>query len=599
MLKGFIQVAFGAYAFQEWLDLPEGLEVHTVGALAVPRNSFLQPTIVTETLTDHIQEVQLRYQQRLDDAQTHSWTGEAASFVSHLKATFDPGTCRSCSLFDQCRGELRRSTNPDDFLQEIGVPKSIRPLAISVVEGVDGFPERVPSDVVAHINATLTGHAVLTGRKRTDPVGTPGTINVVIAKSDNAALGVYGIGIQNVTADGPSAWTNTVLDVPESNETRRQIAQLLGEAILKSRDSKNFADEPSRINIIVPDKQTGDILASIADVLAGNEISRLRWERDIDMDREPVTFDGSPANIPLEISPEQRLGISFLLEDDRARAFKTRVTNINLLSVLTELFISGGPAAPTGRLDYTVRWGESIHGEPVDYKELLESIESSPRTPGAHLSQIMSDQIHDAYMAKKSGVADSSKYQELVLKEIEFKESIFDSATAVLATFKDSTLRQSLLTMEADAQKIWHRRWRLQAYDLVRFGLTSRWWRNSLVDVVDGDQKCIAQLNAVLNPMAAEAQAKAAGNRDLSMAEVISVEPLTLSVASRRFKSETKVFVLHVNGVSEVETRAVTVNGSLKGHIKVTGMVRAYFRNTIRLSRANLSSTQQMHTTSR
>jgi hypothetical protein len=396
----------------------------------------------------------------------------------------------------------------------------------------------------------------------------------VIAKSDNAALGVYGIGIQTVNADGPSAWANTVLDVPESNETRRQIAQLLGEAILKSRDSKNFADEPSRINIIVPDKQTGDILASIADVLAGNEISRLRWERDIDMDREPVTFDGFPANIPLEISPEQRLGISFLLEDDRARAFKTRVTNINLLSVLTELFISGGPAAPTGRLDYALRWGESIQGDSVDYKDLLESIESSPRTPGAHLSQIMSDQIHDAYMAKKSGVADSTKYQELVARELEFKESIFDSATAVLATFKDSKIRQALLTMEADAQKIWHRRWRLQAYDLVRFGLTSRWWRNSLVDVVDGDQKCVAQLNALLNPMAAEAQAKSAGNRDLSMAEVISVEPLTLSVASRRFKNETKVFVLHVNGVSEVETRAVTVNGALKGHIKVTGMVR-------------------------
>ena len=117
-------------------------------------------------------------------------------------------------------------------------------------------------------------------------------------------------------------------------------------------------------------------------------------------------------------------------------------------------------------------------------------------------------------------------------------------------------------------------RWRLQAYDLVRFGLTSRWWRNSLVDVVDGDQKCIAQLNALLNPMAAEAQAKAAGNRDLSMAEVIATTPLTLSVASRRFKNETKVFVLHVNGMAEVETRDVDVNGKLKGHIKVSGVVR-------------------------
>jgi hypothetical protein len=100
MLKGFIQVAFGAFAFQEWAELPEEIEIHSIGALAVPRNSFLQPTIVTETLTDHIKEVQLRYQQRLDDAKAHIWNDDAADFVTHLKATYDPSTCRSCSLFD-------------------------------------------------------------------------------------------------------------------------------------------------------------------------------------------------------------------------------------------------------------------------------------------------------------------------------------------------------------------------------------------------------------------------------------------------------------------------------------------------------------------
>lgn len=573
MLKGFIQVAFGAFAFQEWAELPEEIEIHSIGALAVPRNSFLQPTIVTETLTDHIKEVQLRYQQRLDDAKAHIWNDDAADFVTHLKATYDPGTCRSCSLFDFCRGELRNSTNADDFLQEIGVPRSIRPLAISVVEGADSYPDRVPAETIAHINATLTGHAVPTGRKRTDPIGAPGTINIVIAKSDNAALGIYGIGIQTVSKTGPSSWTNTVLEVPEADSARRKVLQLLGEAILQSQSGNDFANTAQRINLIVPDKQTSDLLASIADVLAGNEISRLRWERDIDMDREPVTFDGSPANIPLEISPEQRLAVSFLLEDDRARAFTTRVTTVNLLSVLTDLLIAGGPATPTGRLDYMAAWAASLGGKPIEYKVLLEQVESSLHTPGSHLSQKQSDLIHEAYLDKKLGKASAAKYEELVLGELAAKEEIFDQATEQLDRIAVSKLRESILEMEADAQKIWHRRWKLQAFDLIRFGLTSRWWRNSLVTVVDGDQKCIAQMNAVLNPMAAEAQAKAAGNRDLAIAKVVSQEPLTISVNSRRFKNETKAFVLHKNGVSEVETRDVVVK-AYKGQIKITGVFK-------------------------
>ena len=42
------------------------------------------------------------------------------------------------------------------------------------------------------------------GQRRIDPVGLPGTINVVVAKSDAAALGIHGIAFQRVTANGPS-----------------------------------------------------------------------------------------------------------------------------------------------------------------------------------------------------------------------------------------------------------------------------------------------------------------------------------------------------------------------------------------------------------
>lgn len=573
MLKGFIQVAFGAFAFESWSKLPKQLEVHSIGALAVPRNSFLQPTIVTETLTDHIKEVQLRYQQRLEDAKIHTWNEDAADFVNHLKATYDPSTCRSCSLFDYCRTELRASSSPDDFLQEIGVPRSMRPLAVQVVTGEIPLPARLPNETIAHVKATLSGHAIQTGRRRTDPVGLPGTVNVVLAKSDNAALGVYGIGTQFVNKSGISKWNHSVLETPEADSARKKVMQLLGEAILDSLRESGFEEFAHRITIVTPDKQTTDMLASIADILAGNEISRLRWQRDLEMGREPVTFDGSPAIIPAELSAEQRLAVSFLLEDDRARAFSTRVTTVNLLSVLSELLIAGGPASSVGRLDYSAAWLTSIKGDSINYKELLENVESNIHTPGARLSEKQSNQIHDAYLDKKLGKASPAKYEEIVLDELVAKEALFELVTAQLKQIDNSNLREAIISMEADAQKIWYRRWKLQAFDLVRFGLTSRWWRNSLVPIVDGDQKCMAQMSAVLNPMVADAQAKSAGNRDLSIATVVNLEPLTLSVASRRFKNETKAFVLHRNGHAEVETRAVVVKG-LKGQIKVTGLIK-------------------------
>jgi hypothetical protein len=53
MLKGFLQVALGAESAARWTRLPDGMVVHRFGALAVPRNSFLQPEAAVELLEDH------------------------------------------------------------------------------------------------------------------------------------------------------------------------------------------------------------------------------------------------------------------------------------------------------------------------------------------------------------------------------------------------------------------------------------------------------------------------------------------------------------------------------------------------------------------
>ena len=57
-------------------------------------------------------------------------------------------------------------------------------------------------------------------------------------------------------------------------------------------------DAPSPVHLVVPDTATADVLVSIADNLAGIELSRLRWERDVQMGRPALTFNGEPAEMP-------------------------------------------------------------------------------------------------------------------------------------------------------------------------------------------------------------------------------------------------------------------------------------------------------------
>jgi len=116
MLKGFLQVALGAESARAWSLLPTGMEVHAWGALAVPRNSLLQPEAVVEFLADHRHEVLARVQER---AALLAASGGAvpepaavAALAGHLEATFDPTSCTSCSLFNFCRAEVRTSAAP-------------------------------------------------------------------------------------------------------------------------------------------------------------------------------------------------------------------------------------------------------------------------------------------------------------------------------------------------------------------------------------------------------------------------------------------------------------------------------------------------------
>lgn len=596
MLKGFLQVALGAEAFAAWSERPAGMEVHDHGVLAVPRNAFLQPTAVVEDLHDHRLEVRMRVGERVEAARELRLDpdGDALAFVRHLTATFDPSTCTTCNMFVLCRDELRRSTDPADLLVELGVDPDLRPHVVGLVDGT-GVIGSAPDSVVAGIRASVEGHAVHTGQLRTDPAGEPGTINVVIAKADAAALGIHGMSVQRISAEGAGEWRTEVYDTPQSSETRQKAMRLLGSAIEDAMRAQRKAspEAPSPIHLVVPDGQTADVLTSMADNLAGVELSRLRWARDQEQGRPMLTWDGEPAILPKPLRETARTAVSFLLEEDRARALKVRMPIVDLRTVFSRHFVAGGPAVNALRLDYATEWARAT--TPIDHRAFADAIETSPYTPGARLTKDRSDALHRALVGvagrgKKRVEPDLAAYDAGVRAELGYKQEVLGAALSALSKVESSALREVYRAVEGDAQAVWRRRLSFTASDLVRFGRTYRRWRNQLVRVIEADATCHDQLLAVANPQAASDLATDAGNRQLAHATVIGVDPLVLAVESRRIVDGTKIVLLHVNEQPCVEAhrddislgRSFVIEGMSVGPLSCDGVGEERPRNELR-----------------
>lgn len=581
MLKGFLQVAVGAESARQWSRLPEGMGVHTFGVLAVPKNAFFQPEPVVENLHDYQEEVKLRIEERRREAKEsgHTPGQDVRSHVEHLEAKFDPAACTSCTLFSYCRNELRRSQNPSDLLIEIGVGHDMRDQALGLVDGVTEVG-RVPASMAANIAATMAGVAHLTGQHRVDQAGMPGTVNVVIAKSDSAPLDVHGIGVQRVSDAGRGDWEYTIFDNPQSLETRRLIMRRVGNALNNAmRDQRKAAgsENPDSVHLVVPDSDTADVLVSIADNLAGIELSRLRWQHDKDQRRPALTFDGEPATIPRAISEVERTAIALLLEEDRARAFQLRSIVIDLRKVLANRIVVGGPSVNSGRLDYLVGWAEARGSTTIEHRSFADEIEESVHTPGARLTSKASDAIHNALVGRSgksndAPVANPVLYGRLVTEALEYKAQILERALDSLDGFASSTLRSVYRAIESDAQVIWRRRLMLHASDLVRFGRTYRTWRNSLVPMIESDSTCASQMLALSNPQAGHDLASDAGNRFVAFARVASVNPLVIDVDSRRITAESRVVLLAHNGEACAEMNGVSADSSARGTFKIDGL---------------------------
>ena len=577
LLKGFLQVALGAESAGAWTKLPVGMDVHGFGILAVPRNGSLSPTAVIEDLTDHREEVRMRVKERAAEVASFPPDVDAdlSAHLAHLQATYSPDTCAGCDMFVYCRAELQKSTEPTDLLIELGVRPDARAQAVGLIDGVTPVG-KVANTTRHQIEATLIGTGILSGQRRVDPIGRPGTVHVVLAKSDGAALGVYGMGVQRVTKDGVEAWSLHVFDDPDGDETRRSILKTLGRQLNKAitEEFKANPEVPAPVHLVVPDSTTADILVSIADSVAGKELSRLRWERDSHQGRPTLTYNGEPAVVPTRLPERDRVAVSFLLEQDRTRTMKVRSTIVDLRATLASLVTAGGPAVNSLRLDYLAPWADA--NEPlIDHRSLAELVEKSDHAVGAQLTPAQSNAIHAAFTGDTSGSprpAEPSTYDELIRAELAYKIDVFDKAFSILQSeFETSKLQPAVRTVEADAQRVWRRRLDLHASDLVRFGRTTRWWRNDSVPLLEADDKFNAQVIVLTSPLAAYDAAQDPGNRQLALARVVDVAPVTIEVDSRRIGHESRIVALHLNGDALVEADHVTVQ-TQKGSFKISHM---------------------------
>ena len=361
--------------------------------------------------------------------------------MAHLVATFDPSACSTCTLFSYCRDELRRSDDPDHLLIEIGVPRDQRQHVVGLLHGGEATAA-APATLIGNVIATRDGVAARTDQLRVDPIGLPGTINVVLVKSDAAALGVHGISLQRIGVDGPGEWSSYVFDDPQSPDTRSDIIKILGKEINAAMAGQRKAapDDPGPIHLVVPDGPTGDLLVSIADNLAGLELNRLRWEQDKVMGRPQLTYNGDPAIVPPRLSEKERTAVSFLLEEDRARAFKLRSPIVNAQAVLTRHLVTGGAPYNALRLDYLLAWAQP--GGAIDHRQLTDEVEELEHTPGARMTSAMSNAIHQALVGiertkgPRTGAVDPDRYQALVLEELRYKSDVLDGTIEQLADFR-------------------------------------------------------------------------------------------------------------------------------------------------------------------
>ena len=314
MLKGFLQVALGAESAAAWSRLPDGMEVHR---LRCPRGPAQRLPAARGRRGGSRRPPPRgpcpgRRSGSLPAVSPCSWTPQmtiCGEHVRHLDAVFDPGSCAVLLAVpllprSSCDAPATRAA----VLVEIGIRPPDRPALLGLVDGTGTAPPAVDRCVPGRARRGDGDRPARSarGRRRVDPVGLPGTIHVVVVKSDAAALGVHGIAVQRLDGSGTEPWERRIF---RAHQRHRDPAR--GHGAARARDSggaRRRAMGPCTWSCRT--RPTADLLVSMADSLAGVELSRLRWQRDLDEGREILTFDGEPATMPEPLSEDARTAVS-------------------------------------------------------------------------------------------------------------------------------------------------------------------------------------------------------------------------------------------------------------------------------------------------
>ena len=144
------------------------------------------------------------------------------TFVAHLQATFDPATCPSCTLFTYCRDELRDVRRPGRPAGRDRRPRPTRGRTSSgLVDGHAASSGAAPASIAPGRGDASTGVAAQRASAASTRPASPGTVNVVIAKSDAPRSASTGSASSASRDAGAGSWTYDVFDDPQGAETRR------------------------------------------------------------------------------------------------------------------------------------------------------------------------------------------------------------------------------------------------------------------------------------------------------------------------------------------------------------------------------------------
>ena len=141
--------------------------------------------------------------------------GDLRSRPAASRATCSPTAAASCAPRLQ----------PRDLLIEIGIAPAMRPLLAGSRWTGPARSVWCPPASLDQVTATLDGLPVWSERRRTDPCGQPGAIDVVLAKADAAALGIHGVAVRR----GGGPWDRRTFLEPQAPTTRRGVVEMIGE----------------------------------------------------------------------------------------------------------------------------------------------------------------------------------------------------------------------------------------------------------------------------------------------------------------------------------------------------------------------------------